>query len=80
MSVESLATDRISLISRRLGWSTSTRRVLMVDRRLPPLLSCESLIKENENLWYVELDVLEVQFFLAVFLHFQQIIELEVKL
>jgi hypothetical protein len=43
---------------------------------LPSLLSGEALIQEREDLGDVELDVFEVEFLLAVFLHLEEIVEL----
>lgn len=47
---------------------------------LPPLFPRKSLVQEGEDFWYVELDILQIKFLLAVFLHLEQVIELEVKL
>lgn len=46
----------------------------VVTRYLPALLPSESLVQKGKNFWYVELDILEVQLVLSVFLHLQEII------
>ena len=47
---------------------------------LPALLPREALVQEGEHLGDVELDVFQVKIVLVVFLHFQQIVELEIQL
>lgn len=47
---------------------------------LPTLLPSEPLVQKGENFRYVKLDVLKVQLFLSVFLHFQKIVKLQIEL
>jgi hypothetical protein len=47
---------------------------------LPALLPCEPLVQQIEHLRDVELDVLKIQIFLVVLLHFEQIVKLEIEL
>lgn len=60
------------------GPSLHRRRVKGVV--LPALLASEALIQEHEHLGNVELDVLQIQVFLVVLLHLQQIVQLQVQL
>lgn len=53
---------------------------MVTAERLPPLLSCKSFVKKRKHLGDIELDVFQVKVFEVVLLHFQQIIELEIKL
>lgn len=46
---------------------------------LPPLLSCKSFVQECQNLGDVELNILKVKILEIVFLHLQEIIELQIK-
>lgn len=48
-------------------------------RTLPPLLSREALVEQSEHLGHVELDVFKVELVLAVLLHLEQVVELEVE-
>jgi hypothetical protein len=54
-------------------------RGVVIDH-LPALLASEALIQQCQHLWYVELDVFEIKIILVIFLHFEQIIQLEVQL
>jgi hypothetical protein len=45
---------------------------------LPSLLPCEALVKKNQDLRNVELDVFEIKVFLVVLLHLEQIVELQI--
>lgn len=47
---------------------------------LPSLLSCESFVQKREHLGHIELHILQVEIFLVVFLHLQQVVKLEVEL
>lgn len=42
-------------------------------------LPCKPLIEKSQYLGNVELDVLQIKVFLAVFLHLEQVIKLQVK-
>lgn len=46
----------------------------------PTALACKSLVEQGKHLGHVELDVLEIEVFLVVLLHFEQIVELQVEL
>jgi hypothetical protein len=46
---------------------------------LPASLPCKLLVEMNEQLRHIELHVLEIEIFLAVFLHLEQVVELQVK-
>lgn len=46
--------------------------------RLPSLFPCESLVEQGQHLWYVELDVFEIQIILSILLHFKQIVQLQI--
>jgi hypothetical protein len=48
--------------------------------RLPPLLSREAFVEQSEDFWDVELDIFQVQVFLVVLLHLEEIVEFEIKL
>lgn len=50
------------------------------NRLLPSLLSSKTLVEQGKNFGDVELDVLQIKVILAVLLHLEQVIELEVKL
>lgn len=45
----------------------------------PTLLPGEALVQEGQHFSHVELNVLEIEIFLLVFLHHKQIIELQVE-
>lgn len=47
---------------------------------LPSLLASEPLVKQRQNLGYVELDIFQIELVLVILLHFQKIIQLEIKL
>jgi hypothetical protein len=47
---------------------------------LPPFLSGKPLIQERQDLRNVELYVLKVEVLLVIFLHFEKIIQFQVKL
>ena len=55
-------------------------RAELTDQRLPASLPCKSLVEKNEELWNVQCYIVEVQLVVAVFLHFKQIVQLEIKL
>jgi hypothetical protein len=44
------------------------------------LLPSKSLVEQGQDLRHIELHIFEVQVILTVFLHFQEIIKLEIKL
>lgn len=46
---------------------------------LPALLPREPLVQQCEDLGDVELNVLQIQIVLAVFLHFEQIVQLQIQ-
>lgn len=46
---------------------------------LPALLAREALVQESQDLRHIELHVFKVQIFLAVFLHLQQIVQLQIE-
>lgn len=52
----------------------SSRRV----SALPALLPGKALVQQREDLGHVEQDVLEVEGFLVVLLHFEQVVELKI--
>jgi len=52
----------------------------MRDLCLPSLLAREALVEQREDLRYIELDVFEIKVFLAVFLHLEKVVELEIEL
>lgn len=56
---------------------TSVVVVTMFD--LPPLLSCEPLVQESEDFWYVELNILKIKIVLVVLLHLEQVVEFEIE-
>ncbi len=45
---------------------------------LPALLPCKALIQQRQDLWHVELYILEIKRLLVVLLHFEKIVELEI--
>lgn len=47
--------------------------------RLPPLLAGKALVEQREHLGNVELDVFQVEVVLAVFLHLEEVVQLEVE-
>lgn len=47
---------------------------------LPSLLTSEALVEKSQHLGDAKLHVFQIELFLAVFLHFQKIVELEIKL
>lgn len=49
-------------------------------QHLPPLLPRESLVQQHKDLRYVEQYVFQVQLFLVVFLHLEQVVKLEIEL
>ena len=61
--------------------SAETReiRIRRAVRRSPSFLACEALVKEREDFGHVKLDIFEVEGFLIVLLHFEEIVELEVE-
>jgi hypothetical protein len=56
---------------------TSSRRQRVVF--LPALLARETLIQESKHLGNIELNVLEIELVLVVFLHLEEIIKLKIK-
>lgn len=48
-------------------------------KRLPALLPCKPLVEQCKNFGHVELDVFEIQVVLVVFLHFKEVVQLQVK-
>lgn len=48
-------------------------------QRSPSFLACEALVEEREDFWDVELDIFEIEGFLIVLLHFEEIVEFEVE-
>ena len=46
---------------------------------LPASLPCKLLVEMDEQLRHIELHVLEIEILLAVFLHLEQVVELQVK-
>lgn len=49
------------------------------NRLLPSLLSGKTFIEQGKYFGDVELDIFQIEVVLAVFLHFEQIIKLQVK-
>ena len=49
----------------------------VVDRSLLP---CEALVEQRQDLRDIKLDILEIEIVLAVLLHLEQVIELQIKL
>lgn len=47
---------------------------------LPALLAREALVQQREHFGHVELHVFQVQLLLSVFLHLEQVVELEIEL
>ena len=47
---------------------------------LPALLASKPLVQECQNLGDIELDILKIKVLEVVFLHFQQVIEFQIKL
>jgi hypothetical protein len=47
---------------------------------LPSLLPCKTLVQESQDLRHIELHIFEIQVLLVVFLHLQEIVELEIQL
>jgi hypothetical protein len=45
---------------------------------LPALLSRKSLVEENEHFGDIELNILQVQIFLVILLHLQQVVKLQI--
>ena len=50
-----------------------------VDRNCILLLSRKPLIEKGENFWHIKSDIFQFQFLLSIFLHLEQIVQLEVK-
>lgn len=48
--------------------------------QLPVLLPCKSLVEQGQDFWHIELNVFKIQFIMVVLLHFQEIVQLEIKL
>jgi hypothetical protein len=49
-------------------------------RVLPALFARKPLVQQHKHLANVELHVLEIQIFLVIFLHLEQVVELEIEL
>lgn len=49
-------------------------------RSSPASLSRETLVEQREDFRHIELDVLQVQVFLALLLHLEQIVEFQIQL
>lgn len=47
--------------------------------RSPASFSREAFIQQREHFCHIELDILQIQIFLALFLHFEQIVELQIQ-
>lgn len=76
----------VELVSRRSILESRFRlpdiRVLVVGslRSSPAPLSREALVQQREDFRHIELDVLQIQVFLALLLHLEQVVELQVQL
>lgn len=47
---------------------------------LPAFLPCESLVQQRQDLWHVELYIFKIKVVLVFLLHFEQVVELQIKL
>jgi hypothetical protein len=55
-------------------------RGMVLSEHLSALLSGKPLVQQRQHLGHVELDVFQVEIFLVVLLHLQQIVQFEIQL
>lgn len=47
---------------------------------LPPSLSCKAFVEESEDFGDVKLHIFEVEILLTIFLHLEEVVELQIQL
>jgi hypothetical protein len=80
--VDCMHRAREPLVESSILFQAAGDRVVIVGsvRSSPASLSRETLVEQRKDFRHVELNVLQVQVFLALLLHLQQVVELQIQL
>lgn len=76
---DNLGSEREAVGLRSISYHHKERRHVSRRTYLPALLSRKPFVEQSQDLGDIELDILQVKVLEVVFLHFQKIIEFQVK-